>query len=171
VRGGGARRAQEVSIDWDFYKGKVDDKLLTTLHKALTGAPLPYTHSQAMTPASAPARQSLRARAGLKIPKYDISGALKEVDDVFAPILAEAKELEAFSAKRAKEIEAEIAAVDRDIVHARSAQSSFQPRPAACQGSDSGHPLPIPVVSSRPACVSLLWLEMTAWRARPRRRG
>ena len=54
--------------------------------------------------------------AGLKIPKYDISGALKEVDEVFTPILKEAKELEEFSAKRAKEIEAEIAAVDRDIV-------------------------------------------------------
>ena len=54
--------------------------------------------------------------AGLKLPKYDISGALKEVDAAFAPILKEAKELEEFSAKRAKEIEAEIAAVDRDIV-------------------------------------------------------
>lgn len=54
--------------------------------------------------------------AGLKIPKYDISGALKEVDVAFAPILKEAKELEEFSAKRATEIEAEIAAVDRDIV-------------------------------------------------------
>ncbi|KAK9820859.1 hypothetical protein WJX81_005100 [Elliptochloris bilobata] len=79
---------EEVTIDWDSYKGKVDDRLLTTLHKALTG---------------------------LKIPKYDISGALKEVDEVFAPILKQAKELEEFSAQRAKEIEAEIAAVDRDI--------------------------------------------------------
>ena len=49
----------------------------------------------------------------LKIPDYDISGALKEVDELFAPIMAEAKELEAFSAKRVKEIEAEIAAVDQ----------------------------------------------------------
>ncbi len=68
-----------------------------------------------------------------------MSGALKEVDDVFAPILAEAKELEAFSAKRAKEIEAEIAAVDRDIVRARSAQArsslGLLPARAASRGS------------------------------------
>lgn len=49
----------------------------------------------------------------LKIPKYDISSALKDVDEMFAPIMAEAKELEAFSAKRVQEIEAEIADVDR----------------------------------------------------------
>lgn len=76
---------ENVEIDWDFYKGKIDDRLLDSLHKALTD---------------------------LKIPSYDISGALKEVDELFAPIMAEAKELEAFSAKRVKEIEAEIAAVD-----------------------------------------------------------
>ena len=70
----------------------------------------------------------------LKIPDYDISGALKEVDELFAPIMAEAKELEAFSAKRVKEIEAEIAAVDEARVRRPLLLAScgriFMPRPA-----------------------------------------
>ena len=63
------------------------------------------------------------AHAGLKLPQYDASKDLQEVEDTFGPIIAQAKELADFSQKRLQEIEGEIKGIDAEKV--RCLFSSF----------------------------------------------
>ena len=58
----------------------------------------------------------LGMRADLKIPKYDPSAHIKQVETEFEPLLKSASELEAFSTKREAEIRAEIKTIDDEIV-------------------------------------------------------
>lgn len=73
--------------DWAAFEKDVDPKILGSLRKAYEG---------------------------LKLPQYDASKDLQEVEDTFGPIIAQAKELADFSQKRLQEIEGEIKGIDAE---------------------------------------------------------
>ncbi|EIE20405.1 hypothetical protein COCSUDRAFT_57553 [Coccomyxa subellipsoidea C-169] len=73
-------------INWDEFK-EVDAAILDTFKKAF---------------------------AGVKIPKYDVTEALKKVDGEFEPLLKSSEELEAYSKKRYEEIQKEISTIDEE---------------------------------------------------------
>ena len=52
----------------------------------------------------------------MKIPKYDVTEALKKVDGEFEPLLKSSEELEAYSKKRYEEIQKEISTIDEEMV-------------------------------------------------------
>lgn len=52
----------------------------------------------------------------MKIPKYDVTEALKKVDGEFEPLLKSSEELEAYSKKRYEEIQKEISTIDEETV-------------------------------------------------------
>jgi hypothetical protein len=115
---------EPTNIDWEDWKTKLEPEFVDIFRAALQRTPAPAGWPLARARCAASPSPAPRAAPGLRIPRYVPS--YEAVDAIFEPILDDARALEAHSARRAVELEAELAKVEAELVCA--------PGPPAAQG-------------------------------------